>query len=118
MGCPVTHFEIGCRDREKTSAFYSRLFDWRTEPYGDNGLHLRTDSEHGIGGHLTALGHEPHNYVMMYVEVEDVRQAIDKAKELGGKAIVGPIDLPTGGQFAWTADPEGTMVGLLELKSA
>jgi hypothetical protein len=116
MGCPVTHFEIGCRDREKTGAFYSTLFGWRTEPYGPRAPHLQTDSDRGIGGQLTALGHEPHNYVMMYVEVADVGRAIEKAKELGGRAIVGPIALPTGGQFAWIADPEGTMVGLLSAK--
>lgn len=118
MGCPVIHFEIGCKDKGTSGAFYATLFGWRTEPYGPMAMHLHTDSERGIAGHLTALGHEPHNYVMMYVEVADVRQAIDKSKELGGQAIVGPIDLPNGDQFAWIADPEGTMVGLLRSKSA
>jgi len=28
MGMPVVHFEIGCKDKEKTSAFYAGLFGW------------------------------------------------------------------------------------------
>jgi predicted enzyme related to lactoylglutathione lyase len=34
MGKPVVHFEIGCRDSERTRAFYRQLFDWETDPYG------------------------------------------------------------------------------------
>ena len=29
MGQPVVHFEIGCRDKTKTAAFFSQLFDWK-----------------------------------------------------------------------------------------
>ena len=29
MGNPVVHFEIIAKDREKLSAFYSQLFDWK-----------------------------------------------------------------------------------------
>ena len=61
----------------------------------------------GIPGHITALGHEPHNYVTVYVEVSDINAYLAKAQELGGKKLVGPIDIPTG-SFAWMADPEGT----------
>ncbi len=34
MGNPVVHFEIGCRDREKTVEFYSKMFDWKFSPMG------------------------------------------------------------------------------------
>ncbi len=29
MPNPVVHFEIGCRDRAETQAFFSKLFDWQ-----------------------------------------------------------------------------------------
>lgn len=50
---------------------------------------------------------------MFYVDVEDVQAALDKAAELGGKTLVGPITIPTG-TFAWFADPDGNTIGLLK----
>ncbi len=34
MGRPVMHFEIGCRDKARTSEFFSKLFDWNTQEMG------------------------------------------------------------------------------------
>lgn len=34
MPNPIVHFEIGCRDRGKTGAFYSALFDWSIQEQG------------------------------------------------------------------------------------
>jgi uncharacterized protein len=45
--------------------------------------------------------------------VDDVQAALDKAVELGGKKLVGPVKIPNG-TFAWFADPEGNMIGLLK----
>ncbi|MBN9658992.1 MAG: VOC family protein [Acidobacteria bacterium] len=112
MGRPVVHFEIGCRDKAKTSEFFSRLFDWQIHDAGPAGM-IDTASGQGIAGHITSLGHEPHNYTMFYVEVEDVQASLDKAVELGGTKVVGPIPIPTG-TFAWFKDPEGNMIGLVK----
>jgi uncharacterized protein len=111
MGQPVVHFEIGCRDVEKTQAFYTRLFDWKTEPYGPARM-VSTGSDAGIQGHINALGHEPHNDVLVYVQVDDLKACMDKAAKLGGKTLVPPTDVPGMGQFAWIADPEGNTVGI------
>jgi predicted enzyme related to lactoylglutathione lyase len=112
MGNPVGHFEIGCRDSKKTQEFYSNLFDWKITEAGPAAM-ISTGS--GIGGHITALGHEPHHYTIFYVEVDDVQAYLDKAKRLGGKVLVPPVDIPTG-TFAWMGDPEGNTVGLWKTK--
>jgi predicted enzyme related to lactoylglutathione lyase len=112
MGRPVVHFEIGCRDRSKTGDFYSKLFGWQITAAGP-ASNIQTGSPQGIGGHITSLGHEPEHYTIFYVDVEDVRAALDKAIELGGKALVGPITIPAG-TFAWFADPDGNTIGLLK----
>jgi predicted enzyme related to lactoylglutathione lyase len=31
MGRPVVHFDIGCRDSQKTQEFYKKMFDWKIE---------------------------------------------------------------------------------------
>jgi len=63
-----------------------------------------------------ALGHEPHNYVMVYVEVEDLQACLDRAAQLDGKTIIPPTEIPGGGRFAWLTDPEGNLLGLLKPK--
>ena len=116
MGRPVVHFEIGCRDNAKTKDFYTKLFDWQVQQAGPAGV-INTGSSEGIQGHITSLGHEPHNYVTVYVQVDDLKTYLDKAATLGGKMLVPPIEIPTG-RFAWMADPDGNLIGLLQPKSA
>jgi uncharacterized protein len=77
---------------------------------------IATGATDGINGHITALGHEPHNYVTVYVQVDNIEDYLAKAQKLGGRESVGPIELPTG-SFAWIADPEGTLIGLLKPKA-
>jgi predicted enzyme related to lactoylglutathione lyase len=116
----VCHFEIGVRDKARARDFYSRLFAWKIE----NTLHAEmirtgdTVSEETISGHINSLGHEPHNYTIFYVMVDDVAAAIEKAVSLGGKKIVGPVPLPNNTEFGWIADPEGNTIGVYaELKA-
>lgn len=111
MGNPVVHFEIGCRDSEKTQEFYSKLFDWNIETHGPAAM-ISTGGEEGIGGHISALGHEPHNYTLIYVQVDDLDVAIEQATELGGEVMVPPTEVPGMGNFAWIKDPEGLPLGL------
>ncbi|HME06297.1 MAG TPA: VOC family protein [Bryobacteraceae bacterium] len=112
MGQPVVHFEIGCKDRAKTEEFFRNLFGWQIQPMGPASI-IDTASQAGIPGHITSLGHEPHQYTIFYVQVDDVQASLDKAAALGGKMLVPPVKIPTG-TFAWFADPEGNTIGLLQ----
>jgi uncharacterized protein len=114
MGQPVVYFEIGCRDSGKTAAFFSQLFGWQTQAMGPATM-INTGSTSGIQGHISSLGHEPHNYTTFYVQVDDVQAYLDKATALGGKMVVPPVEIPTG-TFAWFADPEGNTIGLWKPK--
>ncbi|HLJ55162.1 MAG TPA: VOC family protein [Chthonomonadaceae bacterium] len=113
--CPVVHFDIGCKDSGKTKEFYSQLFDWKIKQQGPAGV-IDTGSKEGIQGHITSLGHEPEHYVTFYVQVSDIQAYLDKAGKLGGKTLVPAVKIPTG-QFAWIADPDGNIVGLLQQKA-
>jgi uncharacterized protein len=114
MGQPVVHFEIGCRDSAKTAAFFSQLFGWQTQAMGPATM-INTGASSGIHGHISSLGHEPHNYTTFYVQVDDVQAYLDKAVALGGKTVVPPVEIPTG-TFAWLADIEGNTIGLWKPK--
>lgn len=110
MPNPIIYFEIGSPDRAKSAQFYSKLFDWQIS---DAGPSSPINPGSGIGGHLNSLGHEPQKYTMFYVQVDDVQAHLDKAKALGGKTLVPPVRIPTG-TFAWMADPDGNIIGLLK----
>lgn len=111
MANPVVFFEIGCRNRTRTTEFYSHLFDWKMNEHGDSSM-IDTKTTEGIMGHIMALGHEPHNYVTFYVQVDNLQSYLDKAVKLGAKTVVPPTEVPGMGHFAWLSDPEGTIVGL------
>jgi predicted enzyme related to lactoylglutathione lyase len=108
MPNPIVRFEIGCKDRESTQAFYASLFDWKITAQGPA---LAIDTGGSPSGGINALGHEPHHYTMFYVQVSDIAASLARAIELGGKRLVGPIPLPTG-SFAWFSDPESNVIGL------
>jgi predicted enzyme related to lactoylglutathione lyase len=110
MGQAVVHFELGCRNKERTKQFFKAMFDWGIVDEGPAAV-IDTHSTGGIQGHITSLGHEPHNYTIVYVQVDDVAFYLKKAEELGGKTLVPLVNIPTG-TFAWFADPEGNTVGL------
>jgi predicted enzyme related to lactoylglutathione lyase len=111
MASPVVHFEIGCKNSEKTQEFYKQLFDWEIDPQGPAAM-INTGSSTGIMGHIMALGHEPHNYITVYAQVESLEASLKRAGELGGKTLVPPQEVPGMGHFAWISDPEGTIFGL------
>ena len=111
-GDPVVHFEIGCKDLAKTTAFYTSVFGW--SPTGaEMASYINTNSTEGIQGHITSLGHEPDHYVTIYIQVENIKDCLQKIDKAGGKKLVGPIKLPTGQSFAWFRDLDGNVVGLL-----
>lgn len=112
MGNPVVHFEVGCPDRATSRDFYQKMFDWKAEEYGPMSYKFDTGSDQGIQGFTTALGHEPHNYVMFYVQVDDIGAKIELIGELGGEVMVPETEIPGTGSFAWCKDPAGNLFGL------
>lgn len=118
MPAPVVHFEIGCQDAAKNKQFYADIFGWQFEGYGPaqmvTNIGARPDGSGGpgIGGHLNQLGHPPHNYVTVYVQVDNIESTLASIQKKGGKTIVPKQEVPGMGYFAWFSDPEGNAVGL------
>ena len=111
MPNPVVHFEIGCRDTSAAAGFYTSVFGWSTAQMGP-ALMINTGAEQGIQGHFTALGHEPHRFVTVYVQVDDINAYLAKVESAGGKTVVPKVDIPGYGSFAWLNDPDGNLIGL------
>lgn len=103
----IVHFEIGGTDKAKAAEFYGEIFGWTFPQTGPSTMIEGA----GITGHLNALGHEPNNYVLVYVGVDDIRETLRLSSRHGGKTLIGPHEVPTG-TFAWIQDPTGTTIGL------
>ncbi len=116
MPNPVVHFEIVGSDNAKTRQFYTDLFDWTIDADNpmDYGM-VNTGSDRGIGGGILGVEEEDDRPgVKLYVEVDDLQAYLDKAEQMGGKTILPPTVIPDMVTFALFADPDGTLIGLVQ----
>ena len=109
---PVVHWEIQARDPEKVRAFYAAIFNWSI---GDGQI-MRIQAgvggpEPGPGGHIMPA--EASRFVL-YIQVRDLRESLDRAAQLGGSILREPFDIPGGPTLAGIADPEGNQVVLVQ----
>jgi uncharacterized protein len=120
MGQPVVHFEVVGKDGEKSRSYYSELFGWEIDAdnpmnYGMVQREGNTNSEGiGIGG---GVGGAPEGYsghVTFYVEVPDVDAALAKAEQLGGKRMMGPLEVTDEVEIGQFTDPDGNVVGVVK----
>ena len=114
-GSPVVRFDIGCKNSQQTQEFYSNVFGWKMTPAKHN-TEVDTSSDAGIPGSITSLGHEPHQYIMIYGEVSSITAALKEIEANGGENHIGPLPTGNGHFFAWVKDPEGNQIGILSNK--
>ncbi len=109
---PISFFEIGCSNQGETSAFYEACFDW-TIARADNMDSVDTRNDDGINGFITSLVTEIDHYVLFYIQVDDIEEALERIEKAGGKTKVPPIPLPNGQRFAWFNDIAGNTLGII-----
>lgn len=125
----VVHFEIHASEPQRLMDFYSQLFGWRFEQYGDtpywliftgDGAITRADTPgFGINGGLMQRegpapeAGSPVNGCNIVVGVDDTDAVYTRAVELGGAAGMPPEDLTGVGRVAYLSDPDGNLIGLI-----
>lgn len=114
MPNPVVHFEILSEDGEQAQQFYSQLFDWTLDTSFPGGYGMLQDPGDGIAGGIGAAREGSPGYLTIYVQVEDLQAALDKAEGLGGKTVMPPTEVPGQVTFALMSDPAGHIVGLVK----
>ena len=55
---------------------------------------------------------------MVYFAVGDCEASSKRAKELGGKVVVPPTDIPKAGRFSILSDPAGATFAIIKLNLA
>jgi hypothetical protein len=114
--------ELTTTDTKAAEKFYTQFLGW-TPKHNAPGAPMEY-TEFSIDG-TPSIGmmakppempaHIP-SYWMPYFQVTSVDASASKAKELGGKAMVGPADIPNTGRFAILNDPQGAMFAIFERK--
>lgn len=115
MKASVTHFEIlgpkGGADR--LQKFYSELFEWKVDANNPMSYGMIEKQGDGIGGGIGESFDET-TWVTVYVEVDNVRAALDRAVELGATIVNEPMQPEGGPLMAHFRDPDGNMIGIME----
>ena len=115
MSHRIVHWEIMGPDGDAVRDFYEGLFGWKTEPVeGFDSYHLVGDDDTTIGGALGKGPEEMSNYVMLYIEVDDVDEHLAKAESAGGSTIMPKTVIPDIVTFGMFSDPAGNVLGIVE----
>ena len=111
--------ELGTSDTAAAKKFYQSLFGWTAMdiPMGPDFTYTILQLEgQDVGGLYKLMPDQvslgvPPNW-LSYVEVKNADDAARNIKELGGKVIVEPMDIPNSGRFAVIDDPQGATFGI------
>ena len=106
MTRPVVHLELHTGDLASAGAFYAGLCDWRQERIdvrGSSYLALELGGALG-GGIVECEARRP--LWLPYVEVPDVGEATERARDLGASVLLEPREGPAGWRSA-VASPAG-----------
>ena len=118
MGNKVTWFEMAGGDGKKLQKFYGELFGWKIDANNPMNYGMIEASDAGVGGGVGPAGPDGGSHLTVYVAVDDLQAALDKAEKLGGKTVNPPMQVPDGPELAHFTDPEGNFVGLLKAQSS
>ncbi|MBX3289849.1 MAG: VOC family protein [Acidobacteria bacterium] len=118
--------EVAVTDLEKCKSFYTNVFGWEfaQSKAMDGEMQYLEFSSSGAAEPDAAIyeinadmfgGTAPPPHIAVYVAVDDVDAAAEKAKSLGGSVLVGPENIPNVGRFAVIGDPAGAVISMIAL---
>lgn len=108
----LVHFDIQSTDIEKSKAFYTGLFGWKSQQWSpDYALFEYADGSGGGG--FSLVESIPAPCIEIYIEVEDIEAVLAKAVSLGGTISTPKREIGGGmGFLARFEDCCGCLVGL------
>jgi predicted enzyme related to lactoylglutathione lyase len=124
---PVVHFEMPYENRERMAKFYTEAFGWKAQMLGEemgNYVSVAT-AEMGEdnmpkvlgtigGGFYEKSDDKPAQYPSVVIAVEDINEAIENIKKLGGSVLGEPWDISGVGKYISFIDTEGNRVSILQ----
>ena len=130
---PVVHFEMPYEDRDRAAHFYATAFGWKPQMLGpemgeyvvmtttemDEKTKFPKEPGKINGGFFKRA--EGNSAPSVVIPVEDIRTAMKKVTDAGGKLIDmekpgEPMDIPGIGLYIGFTDTEGNRVSMLQQK--
>ena len=116
----VSWTELTTSDAEAAKKFYGTLFGWTFKAMPMPGMDYNVVSvgDREIGGIFKVPPGGPQMPISWwsYVTVDNVDDTAKNVKELGGKVIVPPQDIPDVGRFGIIQDPQGANIAAITYK--
>jgi uncharacterized protein len=124
---PVVHFEMPYENAERLAGFYTQAFGWQMQKLGqDMGDYVtaattETDENRMVkrpgainGGFFPRKPDWPAQYPSVVIAVDDIKAAIKKVGDAGGKVLGEPMEIPGIGQYVSFTDTEGNRVSIMQ----
>jgi uncharacterized protein len=112
MGNHIVHIEFPAGDPAGAGAFYNQLFGWETTPMSE-GYVLFNPGEGAVGGGFSKPEGPSPNWVVCYIQVDDIEAHLAKIAAAGGSMVVPKTKISDEhGFFALFKDPQGNIAGL------
>ena len=113
----ISWSELATSDVDAAKTFYGQLFGWSFEdaPMEDMTYTLVKANGEEVAGIMPMppeAGGMPPAWGI-YVTVDDVDAAAEKAVALGGKILVPPQVIPEVGRFCVIGDPQGAFISMI-----
>ena len=107
-------YELMTTDAEGAKAFYDAVVGWSFGEGAEEfqGYRMINTSDGGVAGGVMPLNAEMQQHGarptwLGYLNVGDVDAKVASIEAAGGKALMGPMDIPSVGRIAMVADPQG-----------
>ncbi len=111
--------DLSTPEQDRASDFYAKLFGWKImkedEDPSHNYYHI-ANGEDFIGGIPPATHRDPSTppHWLAYFAVSDGDAAVAKAKQLGAKIYLPPMNIEDLGRMAVLADPQGAAFAIFQ----
>ena len=124
---PVVHFEMPYEAADRVTKFYASAFGWKMKDTGEQmgNYVLATTARSGAdgrpakpgsinGGFFEKKPDWPAQHPSVVIAVDDIRAAMAKVGEAGGRVLGEPFDIPGVGAYVSFMDTEGNRVSMLQ----
>ena len=111
----LSHFAIYIDDLNRAKNFYSEVFDWGFNDYGQEGFLQIKDSEDGnLIGALQSRNYSPLPEKVLGFEctisVENLDSTLERVIQNGGTIVLPKVEIPYVGWISKFTDSEGNLV--------
>lgn len=108
------HFEIPADDAKRCTTFFTTVFGWEFNSWGDEDYFLTSAgdaTQPGIGGAIMKKK-DPKQPLVNSISVPSVDEYLEKVVAAGGAVALPKMSVPTVGYLAYFIDTEGNIHGL------